>query len=159
MSGKGSKKIIPDDFFKADPKDSVSIEHIYPQHPEDEYWIERFKEYNEEQRKALTGSLGNLLPLSKRINSKMQNYDFNIKKHGKESENEKESRRGYINGSFNELEVGQEDEWNPLKILKRGLNIVNFMQEEWDFKFPTEADKIKFLGLDFMIKEDTDKNI
>ena len=109
------------------------------------------KETAEEQRKRLTGSLGNLLPLSKRINSKMQNYDFEIKKNGKESDNEKQSRRGYINGSFNEIEVSQKEEWTPREILDRGLKIVDFMQEEWDFRFPSNEDKIKFLGLDFMI--------
>lgn len=154
MMGKGSKKIIPDDFFKSDPKDCVSIEHIYPQHPEDKYWTDRFNKYTEEQRRHLTGSLGNLLPLSKRINSKMQNYDFNIKKYGKESDNERQSRRGYVNGSFNEIEVSQSEEWIPEKILERGLNIVDFMQREWNFKFPSKADKIKFLGLDFMITEE-----
>ena len=151
--GKAASRPLSPNIFKADKKDSVSIEHIYPQTPTDKYWIDSFEDYNEAQKYRLTGSLGNLLPLSKSINSSLQNDSFNEKKQGK-NRNGEEIRRGYYNGSYNEIEVAQYADWNADSILDRGLKIVDFMQEEWNFKFHNKADKIKFLGLSFMCTDE-----
>ena len=97
--------------------------------------------------------MGNLLPLSKSINSSLQNDIFEDKKAGK-FRNGEEVRRGYYNGSYNEIEVSQYKDWNADTILERGLKIVNFMQEEWNFKFKNKSDKIRFLGLSFMGNEE-----
>ena len=151
--GKGTSRPLSPNIFKADKKDSVSIEHIYPQTPTDEYWINNFEDYNDTQKYRLTGSLGNLLPLSKSINSSLQNDIFEDKKNGK-NRNGEEVRRGYYNGSYNEIEVSQYQDWNADTILERGLKIVDFMQEEWNFKFQSRADKIRFLGLNFMCSDE-----
>ena len=63
------QKLNPSDYFKQDPKDSYSVEHIYPQKAVNKYWKDRYDKYTDNQRKILSSSLGNLLPLSKRINS------------------------------------------------------------------------------------------
>lgn len=153
--GKGSVRLYPQEIFKTDEKDQVSVEHIYPQTPTNEYWIKMFKNYNENEKKRLKGSLGNLLPLSKSINSSLQNDSFEEKKIGKHRIDEDGNARGYCNGSYNELEVVEKyKEWNAEAILDRGLKILDFMEEEWDFFFASKADKIKVLGLDFMIKEE-----
>ncbi|MCI9247338.1 MAG: DUF262 domain-containing protein [Clostridia bacterium] len=145
------QQLNPNDYFKQDPRDSYSVEHIYPQKATEEYWIKRFREYNGKQlddknRKALSSSLGNLLPLSKRVNSRLQNISFDEKK------------ERYAKGSKSEIEVSREKEWTPEAILKRGLDIVDFMQREFEFIFANKAEKIKFLGLDFMTS-DKDYNI
>lgn len=136
------QRLDPTDYFKQDPKDSYSIEHIYPQKAIDDYWTERFKMYDEKEKKALLGSLGNMLPLSKRINSKLQNYSFDVKK------------ERYANGSRSEQLVADKNEWTPELILDRGLEILNFIEKEWNIKFTNLEDKKKILGLEFMIKED-----
>lgn len=144
------QRLDPTDYFKQDPKDSYSIEHIYPQKAVDEYWVKRFNMYSEKERKALSSSLGNMLPLSKRINSKLQNYSFDTKK------------ERYINGSRSEQLVADKNEWTPDAILERGLEILTFVENEWNIKFPNLEDKKRILGLDFMIKENdinTDVNI
>lgn len=151
--GKGTSRPLSPDIFKADKRDSCSIEHIYPQTPTNEYWIDNFEEYDDSQKYRLTGSLGNLLPLSKSINSSLQNDSFEEKKNGK-YRNGEEVRRGYYNGSYNEIEVAQYKDWNSEAILERGLRIVNFMQEEWNFKFHNKAEKIRFLGLGFMCSDE-----
>lgn len=135
------QRLDPTDYFKQDPKDSYSIEHIYPQKAVDEYWVKRFNMYSEKERKALSSSLGNMLPLSKRINSKLQNYSFDTKK------------ERYINGSRSEQLVADKNEWTPETILERGLEILAFVENEWNIKFPNLEDKKRILGLDFMIKE------
>lgn len=139
------QKIYPEDFFKADEKDKVSIEHVYPQTPTDEYWTSRFDMYSEEQRKYLNGSLGNLLPLSLRINIKLQNHSFEDKK-----------AERYYKGSHSEIEANHYEEWNPEVILERGKNMLDFMAKRWNFKFNNEYDKVRLLGLDFMEKQPED---
>ena len=153
ISGQGTIKLLPEDYFKADDKDTCSIEHIYPQTPEDEYWINQFVDYNDDEKYRLTGSLGNLLPLSKAINSSFQNDPFEQKKNGTDRR-----ERCYANGCYSEIEVSKVQDWDAEEILKRGLKIVDFMEHEWNFHFTNRAEKIKFLGLDFMIKDDDYKN-
>lgn len=135
------QKLNPSDYFKQDPKDSYSVEHIYPQKATNEYWEKRFNMYSEKERKLLSSSLGNMLPLSKRINSKLQNNSFVDKK----------SR--YTIGSRSEQDVAKYEEWTPEIILNRGLEILSFIENEWEFKFPNLAEKKKVLGLEFMIND------
>lgn len=136
------QKLNPSDYFKQDPKDSYSVEHIYPQKAVDNYWVERFNMYSEKERKMLSSSLGNMLPLSKRINSRLQNNSF------------VEKKNRYTIGSRSEQEVANNTEWTPDIILSRGLDILSFIEKEWEFKFPNLAEKKKILGLDFMIKDE-----
>ena len=152
MNNQANQKIYPENLFKKDEKDKVSIEHIYPQTDTDEYWVKRFGEYSDNERKCLNGSLGNLLPLSLNINIKLQNYSFNDKKEGKDR------TRGYFNGSHSEMKVANSIEWTPTEILNRGLEMIKFMESKYDFIVPSKADRIKMLGLDFMISEN-DQNI
>lgn len=146
MSDKGAIKILPEDLFKKDEKDHYSIEHIYPQTPTENDWIDKFNMFDDAQKKKLTGTLGNLLPLSQSVNSSLQNYTFEAKK--------TREPRGYLNGSYSEIEVGNYQIWTADQILERGLKIVEFMEEEWEFIIPNKADRIRFLGLDFMINEE-----
>ncbi len=147
MDNQGNQRIYPENLFKKDDKDKVSIEHIYPQTDTDKYWVDRFGNYTELEQKHLNGSLGNLLPLSLSINIKLQNYSFDDKKNGKDG------RRGYKDGSHSEVEVSRYDEWTPDTILDRGLKLIQFMEKRFDFIVPNKAERIKMLGLDFMIDE------
>ena len=148
MNNQANQKIYPENLFKKDEKDKVSIEHIYPQTDTNEYWVERFGNYTDTQRKNLNGSLGNLLPLSLSINVKLQNYSFDDKKHGLDR------TRGYENGSHSEMQVAKCLEWTPEEILNRGLTMISFMEKRYDIIIPNKAERIKMLGLDFMIKDD-----
>lgn len=144
MSGMAtSVRLLPEDIFKKDEKDHYSIEHIYPQTPTDEYWLNNYNMYTDSNKHKLTNTIGNLLPLSKTINSSLQNYSF---------ERKKEMR--FCDGSHNELEVSRSEDWTSKEILDRGLKIVKFMEKEWDFIIPNLAERKRFLGLDFMIEED-----
>lgn len=142
-----AEQIDPVSYFSQDPKDHYSIEHIFPQKPTDQYWINNFGELPDAEKKLLTGSLGNLLPLSTRINSRLQNYSFDVKK-----------KERYSNGSKSEMEVARMDEWTPDSIMRRGMNLLDFMEEEFDFKFPHDLYRKKLLGLKFMANEEVDSN-
>lgn len=145
MDNQANIKIYPETIFKKDDKDKVSIEHIYPQTANNLYWTNYYGSYSVEERNFLTGTLGNLLPLSMSINSQLQNDSFIDKKN--------RHPRGYFNGSHSEMEVSRSDNWTSEEILNRGIKMLNFMSKRWNFKFRNEYDQIRLLGLDFMVQK------
>lgn len=141
----GNHKIEWALFVKGE-RDKVSIEHIYPQTPSNNYWKNSFLHETEEQKKLLTGSLGNLLPLSCSKNSSMQNDSFPDKKSpsGK-------SHKGYTDGSHSEIEVAAYTDWNADAILERGMKLLEFMERRWNIKFADDKSKKDMLFLDFLL--------
>ncbi|MCD9489951.1 DUF1524 domain-containing protein [Photobacterium phosphoreum] len=131
------------DDLKATSKDKITIEHIFPQTPSNQYWQDRFGSLNKEQTTCLANSLGNLVPLSREKNSSLQNNGFNDKKNNG-------SGVGYYNGSASENEIAQQDEWLPESILSRGLTLFEFMEKRWNISLGDEQFKTKLLHLDFI---------
>ena len=119
--------------FSRSEKDKVSIEHILPQTPSKLYWKNQFRMYNDEEIKILSSALGNLLPLSRSINSALQNDGFEEKKHTKEN-----GRRGYEDGSHSENEVAKLHDWAADEIYERSAKLLDFMQERWGFTLSDE---------------------
>lgn len=76
--------------------------------------------------------MGNLLLLSRGKNSELQNYGFDKKKRLRSKEGKE---IGYYNGSYSEIEVARHKEWTPNAIRKRGLLMLQFMEERWRFSF------------------------
>ena len=106
-------------------KDKISIEHILPQTSSTRlYWRNNFRQFSKEEIKILSSSLGNLLPLSQSINSSLQNDSFDDKK-----------ARGYTNGCHSEIEVSAETTWDAEHIYDRGIRLLKFMENRWNFKF------------------------
>jgi uncharacterized protein with ParB-like and HNH nuclease domain len=138
------------DYFVKGEKDKVSIEHILPQKPDNDYWTNQLKGYSEEEIVFLSGSLGNLLPLSMSVNSSLQNDSFPDKKNNKYSSKEVLIRRGYSDGSHSEVEVSKCEDWNAECILNRGLNLLRFMERRWDIHFQNEEAMKDLLFLDFV---------
>ena len=128
-------------------EDYVTVEHIYPQTGTDKYWQNRYKEFTDQQKKFLTHSLGNLLPLSRAKNSSLQNHSFELKKDNGE-------RIGYYNGSFSENEINKMVNWDAQNILDRGIELLEFMESRWDVKVKDKQFKAKLLHLDFLLSED-----
>ncbi len=149
MNGQANQILFPETLFMKNKDDKISVEHIYPQTDTDEYWVERFGKYSPEDREHYKGSLGNLLPLSLSINISMQNSSFEAKKYGTDRV------RGYLKGSHSEQEVAGYDEWTAESILERGLKMLSFMEERFDFVIPNKADRVRMLGLGFI--EDIEK--
>lgn len=146
---RGSQKIDWKPFIKGE-KDKVSIEHIYPQTPDNKCWEKAFNDYKETHQKFFQGTLGNLLPLSQSINSSLQNDCFDDKKNQKYNERKVKIREGYLDGSHSEIEVAGYSEWNPETILKRGKKLLEFMENRWDLKFEDDDSKAELLFLKFM---------
>ena len=137
------KKINWVDFNK-ETKNYISIEHIFPESSELECWKKYFNKYTNEEKLKLCHTLGNLVPLSKKKNSSLQNDCFADKKH------QKKGKVGYYNGSFSENEVAQYKEWTPKSIKERGLKILNFMENRWNINLGDDNEKLKLLHLHFL---------
>ncbi|MGK4474269.1 DUF262 domain-containing protein [Aeromonas molluscorum] len=139
--GKQAASKLTWDALKTSKKDHVTLEHIFPQTPDDAYWRERFDHLNEQKRRYLTHSLGNLLPLSRSKNSALQNDSFPQKVNNG-------TGVGYYNGSVSENEVAQNTDWTPNKILERGLELLRFMEHRWNIILGDSKFKIRLLHVD-----------
>lgn len=133
--------------FTRAEKDKLTVEHILPQTPTKWYWRNTYRMFTEDEIKQLSGSLGNLLPLSQSINSSLQNDSFSDKKNPTIA-----GRRGYINGSHSEIEVAQENEWTAKNILERGFKLLCFMKKRWRIYF-SENEKTELLHISFVNDE------
>lgn len=129
--------------FVKKERDRLTIEHVLPQTPTNDYWQEQFGHYTPEQIRILSGSLGNLLPLAHSINSSLQNDSFPDKK------KPSSGRRGYANGSHSEIEVAEKRDWTAESISQRGLRLLGFMERRWKIKF-TDEQKIRLLHIEFV---------
>lgn len=129
-------------------KGYISIEHILPQTPDNTYWKNMFKGIPNDKMKYLQGTLGNLLLLDQSINSSLQNDSFPEKKEIKYNESGGTIRHGYSNGSYSEVEVARNQDWNFETIKERGLKLLRFMEERWNLKFESEDEMLKLLFLD-----------
>ena len=148
MKSRGQSDLRWNLFTKSE-RDKISNEHILPQTPDNEYWKSRFGKYDDNQRRILACSLGNLLPLSSAINSSLQNDAFPDKKELKKDANGRILRNGYKNGSHSEREVADDyEDWNAENIKKRGLKLLNFMERRWEIRFASQSDKLKLLFLE-----------
>lgn len=136
--GKQSTSKLSWDVLKSNKKDHLTLEHIFPQTPSDQYWKDRFEHLSSEHNRYLTHSLGNLLPLSRSKNSALQNDTFTLKVNNGQGV-------GYYNGSVSENEVAQCIEWTPAQILMRGLELLNFMEQRWKIELGDSDFKRKLL--------------
>ena len=132
-----------EDLLKTE-RDKISIEHIFPQTPTDS-WKELFADIDEADYPFYSGSIGNLLLLSGSINNSLQNADFADKKNPRKNDADKKIRNGYSDGSHSEIEVSRYDEWTPTQIEKRGLRLLDFMEERWNIKFESDEAKKSLL--------------
>lgn len=133
-------------------KDMISIEHIYPQ-TETEEWEVAFDGLSELEKKNYSGSLGNLLLLSRSINSSLQNDSFKNKKKPRFDKSGKKIRNGYADGSHSEIEVSTNNSWGKNHIRRRGLKLLDFMEKRWNIEFAGNKAKKTLLFLDFSDEE------
>lgn len=116
-----------------------SVEHIFPQNPDKE-WQEAFSLNGRSPllaRSTITNSLGNLLLLSRSINSSVSNdpYPKTRQSIGK--------RGRYANGSYSEIQIAQLcDKWTIVQIAARGIAVLKHAQDVWDFEVVSPNEKI-----------------
>lgn len=141
------QKVFWTDLMKSE-YDLISIEHILPQTPT-KYWKKKFEGLSSKKIQHYGNSLGNLLLLSRSINSSLQNDTFEEKKDPKiDQKTKKKLRNGYSDGSHSEIEVSQYDTWDSETIKERGMKLLNFMEKRWDIKFSNKSVKEELLFLD-----------
>lgn len=124
-----------------------SVEHIFPQEPEIKDWPHYVK-FEDGQLHRLKNSLGNLLILSVSSNASASRRSFKDKCNRSNSTNQ---TVGYANGSFSEIKVSRDyQDWNSESILKRGLLLLEFLEDKWDVELGSDEEKINLLGLTFL---------
>jgi hypothetical protein len=133
-------KIIWQDYVD-EQQDHETVEHIYPQKAKDVYWVDRFKHLSLRQRRIVCNSLGNLVPLSRAKNSSLQNFSFIVKV---ESD---DRAMGYKFGSYSEIELTCNNDWNIQSIVDRGVKLLGFMEQRWQINLGTYIDKIEILRM------------
>ena len=133
--GRGEK--IEWERFANVPKGEISVEHIFPQTPTED-WEEMYEQYSYKQKTMLMSTLGNLLPLRTSINSSLQNDSFDKKK------------QKYINGGYSEVEVSQNYTWGAQEIYERGMKMLCFMAKRWNLKFESQQQMEELLHVDFI---------
>lgn len=143
LNNSRQKKISWSDLLKT-PQDKISIEHIFPQTP-NEQWKKAFEGVQEKDYPGYAGSLGNLLLLSMSINASLQNDSFEDKKTPKYNDKGVKIRNGYSDGSHSEIEVAQYANWSPEQIKERGIKLLDFMEKRWKIKFGSDREKFLFL--------------
>ena len=111
--------------FASDRGAKISVEHIYPQ-TSTAYWDGVFGGCTPQQKATLLGSLGNLLLLSQKLNSALQNDDFSKKK----------SR--YQNNSHSAIEVAQNSQWTATEIRARSEKLLDFIEKRWGLTFTND---------------------
>lgn len=101
---------------------SKTVEHIYPQTPDVDYW-QRHMYMDGRSRKlphAVQNSLGNLLLLARAQNSSVSNKGYDDK------------REMFKNNSYSATEVaGNFDRWNVLSVAVRGVAMLKFVERRW----------------------------
>ncbi len=126
-------------------EDLWTIEHILPQTPTLACWQKHFQAFPETQLRALTNTLGNLLPLSQPKNSSLRNICY------AEKRADKNNARGYFNGSYSENLVAEKyEDWTPQAIKERGLALLAFMEKRWAISLGDETTKLRLLHIDFL---------
>jgi Protein of unknown function (DUF1524) len=132
-------KIEWDDFRGA----KNSVEHIYPQAPEVSEWP-AFNGFSPREKRFLTHSLGNLVAVSVAKSAALSRRCFKDKKKGTQN------IPGFSQDSFSELSIAQCEGWNPKDILKRGLQILGFIETRWTVRLGDDSEKTKLLKLEFL---------
>ncbi|MYC94850.1 MAG: DUF262 domain-containing protein [Caldilineaceae bacterium SB0661_bin_32] len=100
----------------------ISIEHVLPQSPRSgSKWR---KNFTEDERTDWTNRLANLVLLSRRKNSKAQNYDFDKKK-------KEYFQKGGMPTFPLTLQVLNENEWTPEVLKRRQRKLLNTLKKEW----------------------------
>lgn len=100
----------------------ISIEHELPQNPSDKSrWC---NDFTDEERIEWTNRLANLVLLSRRKNSRAQNYDFDRRK------NEYFQRGGVPTAALT-LQVLNESEWTPEVLKRRQRKLLSVLKKEW----------------------------
>lgn len=120
-----------------------SIEHVYPQQPEDTEWPD-FIACSPKEQFVLCHSLGNLVAVSVAKNAALSRSSFLDKIKGTDK------IPGFCQGSFSELRIAKNTQWTPAEIYSRGVELLKFIEQRWDVDLDDDNTKKRLLKLEFL---------
>lgn len=118
-------------------KDFTEVVPIYPKSPVQTCWKHSFDQYRSTQKFRLFGTIGNFV-LSK------------YKLVGEREECFYEIQNSLDKNLLNQVEVADFSDWTPDSILKRGLKILQFLEERWSVTIGDMEAKKRLLFLEFL---------
>lgn len=128
------------DKVSIDDYESTTIEHIIPQQFWDnwetivnDFTIGLKEEYISMAHKVLINTLGNLTILKGEKNSSLSNQGWVDKKNR------------FSTGSYNEIDISKNADWTKKEILKRGIEMLLFLENKIDGLKFTDQEKYKML--------------
>lgn len=105
---------------------TLTIEHVLPQTPkEDGQWLEWWPD--EEERKAWTHRIANLVPLPRPKNSEAQNFEFDVKK-----DKYFKSRKTGTSSYALTTDVISTPDWKPDTVKKRQKELIQRFKTCWE---------------------------
>lgn len=120
------------------------IDHIIPRnYSEIECWRSQLKNYKTKEKEKIVHNLGNLILLTKKKNSLLQNKCFDVKKN--------HPLLGLKDDSFSAQEVYENEKWGVEEVVNRSLDLLDFMEDRWKIEIGSVEDKLKLLKLDFTL--------
>ena len=97
----------------------LTLEHVLPERPTEDAW----PQFNEEERKAYTKRLGNMLLLKQKMNAKLRSSSFSTK------------RDIYADSALLlTKKVAERDEWNTQAIAARQNDLAKLAVQAWKIK-------------------------
>jgi len=102
---------------------TITVEHVLPRNPErNSQWLIDFPD--DEERTEWTDRLANLVLLSRTMNSRALNHDFDRKKR-------EYFQKGAVVTFALTSQVLAEDKWVPAVLQKRQRELINALKKEW----------------------------
>ena len=144
--GEGGVVIVGYERCKAE---QLSVEHVFPKTPAPEDWPAFFSDQmlDAQQRQILTHSLGNLVYVTGRFNCQVSNSAYDVKRPHYMAE---PGEPGDTHGTLGTREIAKINDWNPAAILKRGTELLEFVERRWRVILGTREEKARLLRLDFL---------
>ncbi|WP_129715531.1 DUF262 domain-containing protein [Pedobacter sp. SYP-B3415] len=112
-----------------------TVQHIYPNQPQMSCWKIPFRDFSQQQRKYLSGSLGNFVLVGK----------------GHNEHNCLEEKQDFYSNYANAVDVSHKTDWTREDIIQRGLDMLHFMEWRWNVSLGSDDKKLKLLFIDFEI--------
>lgn len=124
--------------------EQYTIEHVYPTNDTLEWKSCLSKDFSTAERYNIKNNIGNLVYISTNKNNRLKNKPFTVKK------GVLGSKVGFINGTYSEKEIAQNEVWTEQEICDRGIRIISFFWDLLHLPKISNTKKKELLGLSFL---------
>jgi hypothetical protein len=141
----------------------LSVEHVFPQNTDDGDWQEFPAAGGADdggKRQILLHSLGNLVYVTSRFNRQVSNHAYAYKRAayrmpappnaGGPIDQAAADGLPQPSGTMGTAKIAENDNWTPVQIRDRGLELLTFIEKRWSVCLGNVAEKVALLRLSFV---------